>query len=466
MSTEWDVHCNTDEDRALRVQLSVVSYLYHTVRLYPCVWIQRNLKHKFIALYIVKRRPYRTLQVLVTALVCTMVLPCVLANLFMHVDCQVHNFEVSVPSVSLETTAIVQLQDNVCNSVRELKDPVMMAVHGSVLLLVVFMVWVIFSRVLPTHMSDWIGSTVGNQFFPNIMQNGFGPKGTPHSLQEKLLQMKKHQAIPSHVTLSFWHDFFAPYDLIVVSCVLCVIMPVFICTTGAMVGGLKGFLAGCSIGLATAKFAPQFFNWWFGPPEQLSAAIRGELAEYQPLRRFLHDDQTPHHERLEEKVEKVARKFYEHAYAASLDRQKAAQRADDIRNCGKEVLIKLILWILKEPGYDGRQVMKLLEAESSSLSITERGLATLSFLDVDLFLMTYFDPEEQFLPHFLLNDKKPQLGTWKNQNGGSQLREVYISWPQFKICAWDRKEKLWRVESFLSNASAYSKDSQLREVTF
>lgn len=317
---------------------------------------------------------------------------------------------------------------------------------------------------------------IGHSFFLDIMLNGFGPKGTPHSLQATL--RKTHQK--KLETLSFWHDFFAPFDIIVVCCVLLALFPVFLGVGGAVVGGLEGFMTGGSLGVVSARISLPILNWWFGASEDLMASIHEELAQYQPLLPFLTDDhKQPNARKLQETVDSAAEKFEKHAVAATLDRQKASQRAEIIKQYGTPVLEELMKWILKDAHHDGRPIWKLLQARSHCFSTTERGLAILSFVDLDLFLMHYFDPHQEFVPHFLLDEREPQKGTWDSQSKGFQLTEVYMSWPHLEICTRVKGKASWCVvnqnclqveenfnqnslcEPFLSNHGGFRKDENL-----
>ena len=190
--------------------------------------------------------------------------------MFMEVNCNSHRVIISHLDDKLQNPEILRaaLDDPVCKSVDVLKSPVMMAVHGFPFLCAVFVLWAIARGLLNVRQQDWIGLKIGHSFFLDIMLNGFGPRGTPHSLQATL---KTHQK--KLKTLSFWRDVFAPFDIIVVCCVLVALLPVFLGVGGAVVGGLQGFMTGGSLGVVSARISLPILNWWFGASEDLMASI-------------------------------------------------------------------------------------------------------------------------------------------------------------------------------------------------
>lgn len=62
--------------------------------------------------------------------------------------------------------------------------------------------------------------------------------------------------------------------------------------------------------------------------------------------------------------------------------------------------------------------------------------------------MHYFDDvEEPLVPRFPLDAKWLRGRTWRDQTKGFSLREVYISWPHLKMCAWDQNKECWLVNT-------------------
>lgn len=93
--------------------------------------------------------------------------------------------------------------------------------------------------------------------------------------------------------------------------------------------------------------------------------------------------------------------------------------------------------------------------------------------------MHHFDPFQEFVPHFLVDERKPQKGTWDSQSKGFELTEVYMSWSHLKVCTRVSGKASWCVvnqnclqvqdkdnqnslcEPFLSNHGGFRKDENL-----
>ena len=260
------------------------------------------------------------------------------------------------------------------------------------------------------------------------------------------------------------YEFLGPFDVIVVSFLLCAVLPVFMSICGAVVGGSSDFLLGGSMGFASARISLPIPNWWFGGSEEFMAAIHEELAEYQPLRRYLtkgHDPE-PNEDMLKEEVDSCVLEFERHVgalfekHVGALPLEKAKEANEVTTNIKQErfvVWVALLRWILERPDHDSRPVSKLLDARRCCMTVTDRGLAILSFLDLGWFLMYYFDQGRDFVPHFLVDEKHCGGKTLKEQASVYHLKELYITLPHFKVCASEKNAISWKIILVTNNKS-------------
>jgi hypothetical protein len=255
--------------------------------------------------------------------------------------------------------------------------------------------------------------------------------------------------------------------MIVISFLLCAVFPVFMSFCGAVIDGASGFFIGISVGFVSARFSLPILNWWFGAGEEFMTAIHEILAEYQPLRRYLTNEYNPepNKDTLKEEVDSCASEFQKHVNALPPEKQQEANKvakleddtlgwkATEIKQEGLEVLVTLMNWILENPKYDSRPVGKLLNARRSCMTVTERSLAVLSFLNLRLFLMYYFDQGGDFVPHFIADSGRLGSVTWKDRASVYHLKELYITWPHLRVCVSEKNAIFWKVIQKTSNKS-------------
>jgi hypothetical protein len=445
-------------------QLPCVAYLHHTLHVYPCLWLTTHVQPEFFHVDLRTRSFGRYLpktpQVVATAILWTMVLPTLFTKMFNGVDCDAQVDDVRVTTERGSFVAHVRRDDRACTFALFLTRPTDVARYGIIPLMTVFAFWFIFRTLITPLRREQIATRLGNTLFPNIMLNGLGPKEL-RSLQKKHQRLEHEQQVPRVASA---YDFLQPFDMIVISFLLCAVFPVFMSFCGAVIDGASGFFIGISVGFVSARFSLPILNWWFGAGEEFMTAIHEELAEYQPLRRYLtnENDPKPNKDTLKKEVDSCALKFQEHVKDLPPEKKQEANKvATEIKQEGLEVLVTLMNWILKDPKYDSRPVGKLLNARRSCMTVTERSLAVLSFLNLRLFLMYYFDQGGDFVPHFIADSGRLGSVTWKDRASVYHLKELYITWPYLRVCVSEKNAIFWKVILSTSKKSLEEDDTIL-----
>eukprot|EP00927_Polykrikos_kofoidii_P067583 TRINITY_DN6302_c0_g1_i2.p1 TRINITY_DN6302_c0_g1~~TRINITY_DN6302_c0_g1_i2.p1 ORF type:complete len:473 (+),score=39.98 TRINITY_DN6302_c0_g1_i2:117-1535(+) len=442
MTTQSDL----DWDRVLKAQLHVVNYLAFYLPLHPAAWIYRKLKPGFLEVFLAERTRFSTLWVLISAFLWTMLLPCLLAHAFMPYPCGKHTadmYHINPAVISSNGTLVDRLQLRIkqtdCDTADFLRSPWHMGKIGIVLFMFLMFLTLYFNK------SSWHRHIVykyvnlAKIFIPKVFYNGMGPHGTDHSLWAIC---KVHGC---EGEWSFWHDYFGPVELAVYCFLLVCVIFAGIAVTGFVTGGVVGLFAGAALGATGARFSLLALNEVFGASNELIAIIREELRSHQPVRKvsvgmsFSLDEK-----KLQAAVADAAKYVRSHTvpsqrYYSAIEG--ANKLANDIEAEGFELLQRIAHWYLeKYQSQVSSPCLRLFEA-TSVYAAAECDIVALSFLDLGLFLMSYFDPAWTVASKF-----GASCVTTVEWSRKLRIESFYISHPIMKVCK--QKDEAWHVTHF------------------
>merc|ERR1711924_305945 len=200
-----------------------------------------------------------------------------------------------------------------------------------------------------------------------------------------------------------------------------------------------GALSGAVAGVTLARLSLPVMNYILGAGEFLKAAIENELKSHQPHKHVTKGFQN---ELDDAKIQGAVKSTLD-----QIDSWEGVPGKDqlwaNIQSQGEEVLKEIATWLVQK--YSGELVTnegvcwRLFEC-AGVFACTEAELVALSFLDIPLFLIQYFDPEWTVQQY--LNTQSKDSNSWTRT---MYLKQVYISNPDVKTCE-QNSEGEWQIK--------------------
>jgi len=422
----------------LEAQLHAVAHIHYHLPMYPVAWICQKADPNFLLLYLKARTKYNTLKVVAVAVVFSRFFPFLYANVVMTDPCKPAQYEARPASIESGPYLTLTPLGLECDVVGFVRSPRIILWGPWVLLSVFLLTWIFMQLGNRFRRTQFKLLMLAKPFMWRIFFNGLGLRGTQHGAWEMFCHTIPGADLRNQY--SVYHDFLGTVDICMFCLALVCVVVVSCLMVGAMLHGLRGALFGGSIGLVVSRVLFALLNALLGASDSLIATVEAKLKNHQPHRRILRNSAQEVCERaIEREVSEAARWVEQSSGVSAEDLPAAKELAARIRLSGAQVLKGIAVWLKRhevEMAHTQQACYNLYLANGAMFAGTEYTIASLSFLDLQIFLMAYFDPDWQTIAKFQTERRCHR-----------HLRTIHIGAPKILLCTKREEGPRWDIQT-------------------